>query len=92
MDTYNTDKMKQGAQDILAELKTYTTQREVIETNMNNLTKNWNDSTQKKYDQKYKREAKVAAENIEILMKQYAELLRQAAEKYEELHRNMPID
>lgn len=84
---YDAPKMKSGASDILAELKNFTTAKTEIDQIVTRLRSNWADENNTNYSNKYNNEAKVAAENVETLMKEFASALQQSGEAYERLYR-----
>ena len=92
MDKYDSGKMRNCAEDIINQMKTYTSAKEAIDSSIMNLKNNQNDDTNTEYARKYNSEAKVAAENVEKIMKQFADLLNQAAEEMEEIHRKAQAD
>ena len=92
MDYYDSAKMKSGAQDILTELRQYSSAKQAIDTAVENLRNNWQDTTNTAYARKYNTEAKVAAENVEKLMKEFAQALTSSGEAYDELHRKAQQD
>ena len=57
-----------------------------------NLRNNWQDVTNTQYSNKYNTEAKVSAENVEKLMKQFADALTAAADKFDKLHNQAQQD
>lgn len=87
MDTYNTGKMKNCASQIEAELATYKTSKEAIDTIVTNLRGSMESPTNEAYTSKYNKEAKPAAESIMNLMKTYATLLTDAANEIEKIEK-----
>lgn len=92
MDKYDSGKMRSCAEDIINQMKTYTSIKETIDSSITSLKNNWRDDTNTMYAQKYNSEAKVAAENVEKLMKQFADLLNQTADEIEDIHRKAQAD
>lgn len=92
MDKYDSGKMKSCAQDILSELKTYSAARSDADSIVTNLRNNWQDATNTQYSNKYNTEAKVSAENVEKLMKQFADALTKSADAFDELHKKAQQD
>lgn len=86
MDFYDSGKMKGCAQQILDALKNYSAAKSAVDQAVTDLRNNWQDETNTKYANKYNTEAKMAAENVEKLMKQFADVLTSSAEAYEKLH------
>lgn len=86
--TYDSGKMRQCAEEILADLQTYQAAKEASDNLVTGLASNWNDEVNRAYSRKYTAEAKVAAENVHALMKQFAELLTASAEAFEKLQNN----
>ena len=84
--------MRSCAQDIISELKSYNSAKTDADRIVTNLRNNWQDDTNTKYANKYNTEAKVAAENVEKLMKQFADALTSSAEGLEKLHRDAQQD
>lgn len=92
MDTYDSGKMKQGAQDILSELGTYSAAKKEMDEVVNNLKNNWKDDTNQNFARKYDSDAKVAMEGVEKLMSAFADTLTSTAEAFEKLHREANND
>lgn len=92
MDAYDSGKMRSCAQDILAELKSYSAARTDADTIVTNLRNNWQDVTNTQYSNKYNAEAKVSAENVEKLMKQFADVLTATADSFDKLHNQAQQD
>lgn len=86
MNTYNTRKMRDCAQEITAELNNYKTAKEAVDTLITNLRNNWKDDTNTMYSGKYNSDAKVSAENVQGLMKQFVDLLNSSADAYDKVH------
>lgn len=92
MDVYDSGKMRSCARDILNELKTYSAAKEEADRIVKYLRNNWDDDTNTQYSNKYNANAKVSAENVEKLMKQFAEVLTSAADALEKLHNKAQTD
>lgn len=86
MNTYKTGKMRECARDITAELSTYKTAKEAVDNLVTTLRNNWQDETNTMYSGKYNAEAKVSAENVQGLMKQFVDLLESSADAYDKIH------
>lgn len=86
MDAYDSGKMRSCAQDIMSELKTYSAAKNDADSIVTNLRNNWQDTTNTQYSNKYNTEAKVSAEKVEKLMKQFADALTAAADAFDKLH------
>lgn len=86
MDTYKTGRMRDCARDIAAELNTYKIAKEAVDNLVTNLRNNWQDETNTQYSAKYNAEAKVSAENVQGLMKQFMDLLNSSADAYDKIH------
>lgn len=92
MDAYDSGKMRSCAQDILSELKIYSAAKNDADSIVTNLRNNWQDATNTQYSNKYNTEAKVSAENVEKLMKQFADALTAAADAFDKLHNQAQQD
>lgn len=92
MDNYDSGKMRRCAQDILSELKTYSKAKSEADSVVTNLRNNWKDTTNTQYSNKYNTEAKVSAENVEKLMKQFANTLTESATALDKLHEDAQRD
>lgn len=92
MDIYDSGKMRSCAQDILSELKTYSAAKADADNIVTNLRNNWVDATNDMYSKKYNTGAKVSAENVEKLMKKFAETLTSTADAFDELHKREQQD
>jgi uncharacterized protein YukE len=86
MNVYKTGKMRDCARDIRAELTTYKTAKDAVDELITNLRNNWEDETNTMYSGKYNAEAKVSAENVQGLMKQFVDLLESSADAYDKIH------
>ena len=86
MDTYKTGKMRDCAREISAELNTYKTAKEAVDNLITTLRNSWQDETNTQYSGKYNAEAKVSAENVQGLMKQFVDLLNSSADAYDKIH------
>lgn len=86
MNTYNTGKMRDCAREITTELATYKAAKDAVDTLVSNLRNNWVDDTNTMYSGKYNAEAKVSAENVQGLMKQFVDLLESSADAYDKIH------
>ena len=92
MNTYNTGKMRQGATDIAAAIKSYNEAKDTIDQLVNQLRNNWQDETNSTFSGKYTNEAKVSAENVSGLMNQFVQLLNSTADAYEKVHNQAQND
>ena len=86
MNTYNTGSMKNCAQEIETQIKKFKEAKEAIDNLVSNLRNNWKDDTNTMYSNKYNNEAKVSAENVQGLMKQFEDLLISTANAYDKIH------
>lgn len=89
---YDSSKMRNGASEILAELKNYTAAKESIDNIVNTLRNNWEDENHTAYAQKYNSEAKVSAENVQQLMTEYAQLLESSADSWDKVYKSAGSD
>ena len=92
MSYYDYTLMKSGAQEILNELKNYTAAKKDMDGIVTNLRNNWKDEDNTSYAQKYNSEAKVSAENVEKLMREFANILQSSAEAFEEVKKRARQD
>lgn len=92
MNTYNTGKMRQGATDIAAAIKSYDEAKGAIDQLVEQLRNNWQDETNNMFSSKYTNEAKVSAENVSGLMNQFVQLLNSTADAYEKVHNQAQND
>lgn len=83
---YDAPKMKKGSEDILNELKNFTAAKKEVDAIVTRLRTHWEDENNTRYASKYNNEAKVAAENVEDLMKTFASVLDQAGEAFTNLY------
>ena len=86
MYTYKTGKMRDCAREISAQLNTYKTAKDAVDSMIEQLRNNWADDTNTQYARKYNAEAKVAAENVQGLMKQFVDVLTSTADALDKLH------
>lgn len=83
---YDTGKMRDCAAAIERELTSaYLPAKNDIDTLVNGLQGYFQDEVSTNFRTKYNLEAKVSAENLMNLMKQYASLLNQTAEQYDKV-------
>lgn len=83
MDTYDYGKMKKCGADILSELSVFNNSKNEADEIVQRLRNNMQSDVNTAYTRKYNEEAKVAAENVAKLMKQFAELLTVSGDKFE---------
>lgn len=86
MDHYDAPKMKAGAESIRTELKKYTAAKEAIDATVTDLKLRWEDGNHDNYVLRYNTEAKVAAENVEALMKKFASILEDSGTEYQKVY------
>lgn len=92
MSYYDYTLMKSGAQEILNELKNYNAAKGDMDGIVANLRNNWKSEENTAYAQKYNSEAKVSAENVERLMREFANLLQSSAEAFEKVKKRARQD
>ena len=86
MNTYNTRKMRDCAREITAELAAYKAAKDAADDLVTRLRNNWKDESNDIYSRKYNTEAKISAENVQGLMKQFVDLLESSADAYDKIH------
>lgn len=89
---YDSQKMRTAAGNISAELTKYKASKEAIDQIIENLHNNFDDENSTNYCNKYKNEAKVAAENVEKLMNEFVKLLETSASNWDRLHSSAKND
>ncbi len=79
MATYDTGAIRKTASDIRAELNKYTKAKNEIDSTVNGMNSYFSDPVQQNFVKRYKSELKETIENVEKLMKQYADYLDECA-------------
>lgn len=76
---YDTGKIRKTAADIRSEIQKYAKAKNEVDSTVNGMNSYFSDPVQQNFVKRYKSELKETAENVEKLMKQYADYLDECA-------------
>lgn len=81
---YDTGAMRNCAKDIQSQITSaYQPAKEAIDSIVNSMSSYFQDEVSTHFVSKYNNEAKVSAENVQSLIRQYVSLLNQTADQYD---------
>ncbi len=81
---YDTDKMRNAASSIRAEVGKYKTSRSEIDSTVKGMQSYWEDEVNQNYVRKYNQDLAPTAESVEKLMDAFANFLEEAAKAVED--------
>lgn len=79
---YNTNSMKQCAENIDKELSKFNQYKKDIDSIVNSLNQNWDDDQNRKYCTKYRQSAAPICEELYKTIQQFSSIMNQCSKKY----------